>query len=144
MRRIRWYSKAALIVLGVLLAVTFLETGLRAAGFCIMSAQRLRNAHNQQRKNTTVILCLGESTTAGQWPKFLEEYLRQAGTRQDICVIDEGQDGTLSSLIRQRLPQLLEQYKPDIVITMVGINERNNYRLFSAPAPWEDLRVVRL
>jgi tetratricopeptide (TPR) repeat protein len=68
-------------------------------------------------------MCLGESTTRGQYPAFLEETLNQRNTGIKFSVIDKGLDGTTTSAILERLATDLDKYHPDMVITMMGIND---------------------
>ncbi|MFA5356362.1 MAG: hypothetical protein WC301_03015 [Candidatus Omnitrophota bacterium] len=68
-------GKVGLILLGVFLCVVFLEVLLRLAGFVVMSIQEYNNWLSMKQKNTYRILCIGESTTQGQYPHFVEEIL---------------------------------------------------------------------
>ncbi len=68
-------------------------------------------------------MCLGESTTANQYPTFLEETLNQRKIGIKFSVIDKGVSGTITSDILAELEPNLNQYYPDIVVTMMGIND---------------------
>ncbi len=65
-------QKLILIALGFFLTLIILEAGLRFGGFIITSLQEYRNKISLRQKSTYRILSLGESTTAGQYPHFLE------------------------------------------------------------------------
>ena len=69
------------------------------------------------------ILCLGESTTQGQYPPFLEKALNQRNIGIKFSVIDKGLNGTNTWVIVSRLESYLDTYHPDMVITMMGIND---------------------
>jgi tetratricopeptide (TPR) repeat protein len=97
------------------------------------------------------VLCLGESTTAQQYPRYLEERLSARAPHLRFSVIDGGLPGTDTSLILAGLDGDLDEYRPDVVVTMLGINDEG----WSVPArdgsSWErvrkglrDLRVVKL
>jgi tetratricopeptide (TPR) repeat protein len=68
-------------------------------------------------------LCLGESTTDGEYPRFLQEALDRKSRPGTFTVIDAGMAGTTTSRIVQALPGELETYRPDIVVAMMGIND---------------------
>lgn len=80
------------------------------------------------------ILTLGESTSAdamatkkdGAWPRQLERELIQSGI--PARVYNEGIPSTNSALILTHLQNHLDKYKPQIVITMMGINDSHGLR----------------
>jgi len=72
-------------------------------------------------------VCLGESTTANQYPHFLEEALNQRNTGIKFTVIDKGFDGTKTWIILSKLESNLNAYHPDMVVTMMGINDCGLY-----------------
>ncbi|MCB4790497.1 MAG: hypothetical protein LHV68_01280 [Elusimicrobia bacterium] len=67
--------KIVLILLGIFLSITLLEIGLRLSGYTYLYLQEYGNRKALNNKGTYRILCLGESTTAGQYPQYLEEEL---------------------------------------------------------------------
>jgi tetratricopeptide (TPR) repeat protein len=117
-------QKAILIISGFLLTLAILEAGLRLGGFILTSLQERRNRISIQQKGTYRIMCLGESTTAGQYPSFLEEVLNSRKTGIKFSVINEGIRATNTSLILAMLESNLDVYHPDMVITMMGINDQ--------------------
>ena len=68
-------TKITLIVFGISLFVILLEVGLGIGGFILLSLQEYRNLQSMKHKDTYRIMCLGESTTQGQYPRLLEEIL---------------------------------------------------------------------
>ena len=68
--KVKFSQKILLMSLGVLLGVFLLEIGLRMGGFIVMSLQEYRNHISMKQKGTYRIMCLGESTTSGQYPPF--------------------------------------------------------------------------
>ncbi|MFH0984776.1 MAG: tetratricopeptide repeat protein [Candidatus Omnitrophota bacterium] len=73
------------------------------------------------------ILCLGESTTAGTYPSFLEEELNRRGQGIPFSVIDKGIPSTNTDVILAQLEANLDKYKPDLVVTMMGINDQGKH-----------------
>ena len=116
-------QKIILIVFGVCLFIILLEAGLRAGGFIISSLQEYRNWRSIKQKGQCRILCLGESTTAGQYPVYLEEILNQCNIGLKFSVIDKGAPSKNSTYILRQLPYNLDKYNPDMVVVMMGIND---------------------
>ncbi|MDD5560812.1 MAG: tetratricopeptide repeat protein [Candidatus Omnitrophica bacterium] len=113
-------TKIVLAIFGFFLSLILIEIGLRAGGFALLSIQEYKNRQSMQQKGSYRIMCLGESTTRGQYPAFLEEILNQRNTGIKFSVIDKGLDGTTTSAILERLNADLDKYHPDMVITMMG------------------------
>jgi tetratricopeptide (TPR) repeat protein len=129
MRKVSLTEKIALILFGVLLALLFLELGLRFGSFILNSDYKKNsritaNAINDQK--TYKILCLGESTTASQsssWTSQLYELINEKSNHINFVIFNEAKLGTNSALLLSSLKENLEKYKPDMVIAMMGIND---------------------
>lgn len=122
-------QKTVLIIWGILLGAVLLEAALRIGGFAIIASRRfadgiLRGKHSEYR-----ILCLGESTTYDGgiycYPNQLETILNNK--RKDIKfeVINNGIPGITTEGIVEKLEDNLNKYNPDMVITMMGINDES-------------------
>ncbi|MDD5355754.1 MAG: tetratricopeptide repeat protein [Candidatus Omnitrophica bacterium] len=118
-------QKITLITFGIFLSLVVLETGLRLGGYIFLSVQEYRNYLSFKKKGDYRILCLGESTTAGGYPRFLEEILNQEKIGIKFSVIDGGIPAVSTAYILSQLENNLNKYKPDMVITMIGINNEN-------------------
>ncbi|MFH1519184.1 MAG: tetratricopeptide repeat protein [Candidatus Omnitrophota bacterium] len=119
-------QKIILIISGIFFFVISLELGLRLGGFIFLSLQEYRNRIAIKQKNTYRIMCLGESTTAGgdfSYPFQLEEILNQRDTGIRFTVINKGVPGINTAYILTSLEDNLNQYQPDMVITMMGAND---------------------
>ncbi|HTZ11685.1 MAG TPA: tetratricopeptide repeat protein, partial [Candidatus Margulisiibacteriota bacterium] len=123
-------QKLILITLGFLLTLAILEAGLRLAGFMLASFQEQRNKVSIRQKGAYRIMCLGESTTAGQYPLFLEEILNSRNIGIKFSVIDKGIVGVKTMAIVEQLEANLDKYRPDMVITMMGINDEEPQMLY--------------
>lgn len=125
---LRFHHRAALVLLGLLLAVALLEIALRVGGVLWLEGQARRNRAAQDGSATHRVLCLGESTTAfgkdTSYPRLLEEILNERAGERAFAVVNEGVPRTTTKKILARLPALLEQHRPDVVVTMMGINDR--------------------
>jgi len=120
-------QKVFLIFLGLFISVILLEVGLRLAGFIYISFQERVNRLSLQHKDDYVILCLGESTTAfggnNSYPRQLENILNAADESKRFSVVNKGVPGTKTTGILATLDDNLKKYKPDLVVTMMGIND---------------------
>ena len=122
-RKTSFWQRISLVIFGLFLTLILIETGLRLGGFIILSLQELRNRASLRQKGAYRILCLGESTTQGEWPPFLDEILNQSNLGIKFSVIDKGFIGANTSMILYKLESHLDTYHPDMVITMMGIND---------------------
>ena len=128
MNKILFRKKIVLIIFGLLFFIILLEIGLRIGGFIFLSLQEYRNRSLLREKGSYRIMCLGESTTAlgdnNSYPRQLEEILNQQDIGMKFSVINKGIPGTNTEDIVARLEDNLDKYAPDMVITMMGINDK--------------------
>ncbi len=124
-------QRIILILFGISLFFVLFEVGLRIGGFILLSLQEHRNKLSIRQKGTYRILCLGESTTVRQWPPFLKEILNQRNIGIKFVVIDKGIPGANTGFIVSQLEANLDKYQPDLVVTMMGIND------YGAHMPYE-------
>jgi len=129
--KITFLQKITLILLSLFLSLIILEAGLRFGGFIFLALQEHRNLHSIRQKNSCIIMCLGESTTAlgGQdsYPSQLEEVLNARNIGIKFSVVNKGVPAIHTTNIVANLQDNLNRYKPDIVITMMGINDQITY-----------------
>lgn len=87
------------------------------------------------------IVALGESTTqqlseAPAWPELLESELNTRVGFEKFRVINLGMSGTTSSRIVKEIDTVVSMYKPDMVISMMGINDVNFAPFLHVPVPY--------
>jgi len=122
-------QKIGLILTGIIFTLIFLEVGLRSAGFVLLyvSAPKENTISESYTNNTYRILALGESTTEmggkNSWPSQLETVLNNKTNKFRFKVFNEGIAGTTTAFIVARLGNNLQKYNPNMVITMMGIND---------------------
>lgn len=124
-------KKTLLIFCGIFIALISLEILLQTTSFIILRINKLtinKTIKLAKNKNAITILCIGESTTYAQYPKLLSAYLNSEtslkGTEpKSFIVIDGGVPGTTIKNILNNIDADIEKYKPDIVISMMGIND---------------------
>jgi len=130
MKKISIKQKITLILFGMFLSAVLLEVGLRIGGFVFLSFQEYKNGISIKQKGTYRILCLGDSTTANggvdSYPSQLEHILNQRDIGIKFSVINRGVPGMYSGGIVAELENNLNKYNPDIVITLMGINDLGN------------------
>lgn len=136
------WQKSALIAFGFFLALVVLEFSLRLGGFLFISLQEYRNQQALKRKDAYCILCIGESTTQGQYPRFLEESLKRGNPGIGFTVIDKGLAGTNTFAILDNITAYLDLYRPDIVIAMMGINDEATFMPPVLPATGRNAPLV--
>ncbi len=110
---------------GLCLALILLDIGLWMAGGTVLKMQDIRNSGTLRLDCDYRILCIGESTTQGEYPPFLEKLLNQNDAGIKVCLFDKGVRGTNTTFIAEKLEGYLDRYNPDMVIAMLGINESN-------------------
>ena len=148
-------QNTGLVFLGIFLGLLILETGLRIGGFAILSLQRNSGISDANDSNTARILTLGESTTAdyqyGQnsWPQELEIILNNRSSNTKFKVYNEGIPGITTNVLLSNLEGNLDEYGPNIVIAMMGINDRgvfveNNDTFALENNFFENLRIYKL
>jgi tetratricopeptide (TPR) repeat protein len=115
--------KITLVVFGLFLSLCSIETALRAGEFIVLTLQEWGNRHPSGSPGIYRILCLGESTTQNHWPPILREILNRSKAGVSFNTIDLGLGGTNTAAIVQKLPDNIRKYRPDMVITMMGIND---------------------
>ena len=126
-----------LLFIGILIALFCLEILLQTSSFVLKYANKISNYQKITSKIKTKkadsirIICIGESTTFAQYPKQLVYFLDKNINKQFI-VIDCGVPGTNINNIAERIDEQLKYYKPDIVISMMGINDAiyNNKKIY--------------
>jgi len=111
----------------ILLFFVCVELLLRLGGFVFLAVQGYQNRINLESHSEYRILCLGESSTAlgGQdaFPNQLEELLNSGQAKVNVKVINKGLPSITTDHIALHLEEYLEEYKPQIVVTMIGIND---------------------
>ncbi len=125
-------TKIILIISGIFLFLVLLEAGLRAGGAVLSSVQEYRNRKSIKQRGVYRIMCLGESTTARQYPQHLEKTLNQSKAGVRFSVIDKGSSGTVTSVILSRVESFLDEYHPDLVVAMMGINDYGDHIPYEA------------
>ena len=131
---VSFWQIIVLTFLGLCLSLVLLEMGMRLGGFVLLSVQEYGNLQSIKQKGTYRILCLGESTTQGQYPRLLEQILNQRNIGVRFSVIDKGRRTTNTPAILSRVESYLTGYHPDMVVAMMGVNDWGTHIPFEATA----------
>lgn len=123
--------KPVLFSLGILVGLGAVELSLRLTGVFYL---RTRKDHVRLLTGATVILCMGDSHTAGlgapagkDYPHQLQELLEVSDPNKKFVVINRGTPGFNTAKVLHNLPVYLEQFQPQILLLLVGMNNDWNY-----------------
>lgn len=134
--------RGALVIAGIILALATFEVCLRVAGHVAFVQQERRNTASS---GDYTLLCVGESTTQGQYTQFLAEELQRRKPGIQFRVIDQGIGGTNTSLIREKFGENMDRFHPDMVIAMMGANDVGGYQsVWDTLSLWRRLKVAKL
>lgn len=122
-------QKLKLLLLSLVTVLLILEIGLRLSGWIILSVQDQRNKAAFKNKNNYRVLCIGESTTflggEDSYPNQLQKSLNTSSKNKQFTVINKGIPGIGTAFILSNVNQWMNEYNPDIVVAMMGINDHN-------------------
>jgi tetratricopeptide (TPR) repeat protein len=138
------WQKITLVLLGLSLSLVLLEAGLRLGGFIFSSVQAYENFRSAKQKNTYRILCIGESTTARQYPHLLEQVLNRRNIGVRFSVIDKGRVAMNTVILLEEIEFNLAEFHPNMVVAMMGINDGRSLRMpFGIMTPSEGTPFIR-
>ncbi len=141
--KISFIQKIILILFGFCASIIVLEAGLRVSGFVILSCQEYGNRLSIKQRGSYRILCVGESTTQYGYPSFLEENLNQQNIGIRFRVINKGRSGTNTSVILSQIESYLDEYQPNMVVAMMGINDRGKHMPYEKHTPLKIINYLR-
>jgi lysophospholipase L1-like esterase len=115
-------------VLAGVVTLVAAELSLQAAAWVIHRTGR--GGAVGWRTSDLRVLCLGDSNTYGiwvqkdeAWPAVLQAHWNAATPDRKIEVINLAFPGTTSSRVLKNLPAVLDTFRPDLVLVMVGVND---------------------
>jgi tetratricopeptide (TPR) repeat protein len=112
------------ILLALMIGFLLLECALRFSGYLVHLPKITRNHFAAKERQDVRILCIGESTTDSQWPKYLEEALEQSGlSSYSFAIVDKAITSVDTARLVAELPDHMQKYEPHLVIAMVGVND---------------------
>lgn len=123
-------QKIGLFFFALGISFFILEGGLRLGGWVFISLQERSNRQSVADGEEYRILCLGESTTAlgGEqaYPQQLERILNSRQNGIKFKVINKGVPATTTDQIVVKVESYLDEYHPQLVVAMMGINDPQN------------------
>ena len=115
------------LALASLVALVAAEASLQAAAWAL---RRTGRGAAGWRTGDVRVLCLGDSNTYGiwvekaeAWPAVLQARWNAASPERRIEVINLAFPGTTSSRVLKNLPSVLDTFRPDVVVLMIGVND---------------------
>ena len=112
-------------LLAVLTSLLLAEAGLRLSGWLLLRSR----ATPPPGEGQITILCVGDSWTFGaesggperfSYPARLQSMLDERAGKGRYRVVNEGRPGDNGIKLIQRLPDLLERYKPHLLVAIFG------------------------
>lgn len=119
-------KKILLVFFGLIISLAALELFLQSVSIGVKYYKNYTINRKLNEKDSITILCLGESTTDGQWPKFLKKSLAEHNITKEVTVIDKGVRATNTACIVNNIELEIKEIKPDIIVAMMGINDGNS------------------
>lgn len=111
----------------------FLEAFLRLGGFLFLAYQDYKNHTETFSGNVYKIMCVGDSDTAeggeNSYPSQLEKILNDQKSSLRFKVINKGVPSADSTIIMKDFESWVLKYKPNMVIAMMGNNDRGKLKL---------------
>lgn len=144
----RVVSRLASAFLILFITLVLFELSLRITGFF------LQEKTTSLLKDQFTVLVLGESTSAeaiienvNSWPTWLSKILKERGI--NVNIVNKAKPATTTTSLVENLPDYIERYHPQVVVSMMGINDDNRFWLNESGLITEgnffhDLRVVKL
>ena len=131
-----YIKRASLLFFSLIAAILIIEGLMRIAAWTYVYLQEQKNKVpivstssqlNLTNREKIVVLCIGESTTAGTtfetWPSQLQRILNTTQEQTIFHVINKGVPGVSTSYLLREFEDHLDQYNPDIVLAMIGVND---------------------
>jgi len=116
--------KSAVVLGGLITALLAVELGIRGTGLAVKSYLSHRNAKALSAQGSVRVMCVGDSMTFNQYPATLERLLNQNKHGLKFTVVDRALPGTNSADTMAGLERDVDAYKPDIVVSMMGENDK--------------------
>ncbi len=127
MPKTNFLQKISLVFFACGVTLLILEVGLRLGGWAFLLLQENHNRKNINSNAEYRILCLGESTTAlggeNAYPAQLERILNSRQNFRRFKVINKGVPATTTDQILAKVNGYIDEYKPHLVVSMMGIND---------------------
>ena len=120
-------EKLIVFILGLILIMVILEIVLRIIGYGEVRSPAFNEKVCHKGPNDYVILCIGDSFTAGcesppdkSYPRQLEELLNAEVKRENFRVINKGMGAYNTAQILSELNRNIQTTNPDLVILLAG------------------------
>lgn len=122
------YKTFSRMVLRIILFFVFIEIFLRVGGWASLVVQDKRNKVNFKGAGTYRIICIGDSNTAlggeHSFPSQLDVILNKLDKSRKYEVINKGLPAADSAEIVGNVEQWIDQYEPNMIVSMMGSNDR--------------------
>ncbi len=113
------FGKLLFIISGIFLALILIEASLRIAGFTILNYQQYKNEKALNNKSPYNVMCIGESITAGEYPRQLQQILDKS-CPDKFSIFDCALGNASLDTILKDMDNNIEKYRPDIAVCAMG------------------------
>lgn len=127
LRKLQFKKLLVLVVVWVLGALLAGEIALQALALGVRWSRRMEQRRALASEGKVVVACIGESTTYRAYPQQLQDVLDRRLGKGVVKVVDLGVPSITTGRIRQKLEADLKRFDPDIVITMIGVNDADGF-----------------
>ncbi|MHB8155114.1 MAG: tetratricopeptide repeat protein [Candidatus Omnitrophota bacterium] len=151
--------KILIAVASLIFFLALLEIALRIIGHVYLSRETIH--YGDLKSSDYVILCVGDSFTWGgsvtrdeTYAAYLSKLLNSRSPQKKFLVINKGKCEYNSSQVLKSLPRWFKEYRPNMVILLVGSSNRFNpwgYNSYAAPSflsnlkdTFDSLRLVKM
>jgi len=125
-------KKILISILSIVITLLLLEAVLQTSSYFLRQSQKPQRKNKNQ--NSTSILCVGDSFVKGLgaplgrgYPEQMQEILNKQQNEVSYEVFNYGVLGMNTLVLVRRLPEFMETVQPDILVLLVGTNDRWNY-----------------
>lgn len=125
-------KKIPVTFLKIILVIILLEIGLRIDIVKSLSFQDIVNKFSAHQKDNYRIVCLGTSLLmVGNYPfpQQLQDILNRKGLGFTFSVINLASPQNSSSSISENLEYILSTYKPNMVMILMGLSDKENDKI---------------
>lgn len=125
------------LIVGIVAAFALLEGSLQIMGVFMQQSLQKEKKHFAVQDSTTTIVCLGDSFTYGfgaprgkGYPEQLQKMMNTKPIREKVVVINKGIYAQNSASVLEEMPAIFETINPDVVLLLIGANNKWNFKGF--------------
>ena len=139
--------KILAVFLGLFFSLILIESALQLASIYVNHSEKIENSKRYKFR----IMALGESTTEYfkmngvdiSWPGQLEIVLNRKNN-DSVKIYNLGKSSTRVSFLKDNLKKEIDKIQPQVVITMMGINDIEALSYLNTESFFGSLKIVKI